>query len=48
MTTGERLRFSAADRPYHRAVMAAWRARSAVSARRTNPVPGYRIVEGPA
>jgi Sulfotransferase family len=48
MTTGERLRFSAADRPYHRAVMTAWRARAAVSARRATPVPDYRIVEDPA
>jgi len=48
MSAGERLRFSAADRPYHRAVMAAWRARAAVSARRATPVPDYRIVEGPA
>ena len=36
MSTGERLRFSAADRPYHRAVMAAWRARAAVSAQTRN------------
>jgi hypothetical protein len=48
MTAGERLRFAVTDRPYNRAVMAAWQARSAVGARRGQGVPDYRMVGGPA
>ena len=48
MSVGERLRFTAADRPYHRAVMAAWQTRSAFSSRRGQGVPDYRMVGDPA
>jgi len=48
MRAAERLRYTTIDRPHHRAVMAAWQARSAVGARRGHGVPDYRIVEEPA
>ncbi len=48
MSARERLLFTATELPYHRAVMAAWRAKSAVSARRGQGVPDYRMVGDPA
>lgn len=44
MSVGERLRYSSVAQPYHRSVMAAWRRRAAVNARRGHRVPAYRIV----
>lgn len=44
MSAGERLRLAVSDGPYHRMVMAAWRARRARGARRKHGVPDYRIV----
>jgi hypothetical protein len=48
MSARERLRFAATELPYHRAVMAAWQAKTAVDARRGRGVPDYRMVGDPA
>ena len=47
MSGAEAMRFAVVDRPYHSAVMAAWRARERLHNVRGRPLPDYRLVEEP-